>query len=209
VAAYAFLGLARHALGDVEGARQAGAAALTRARALQHPFTLAFALSFSALLAILRQDPQATAAFASETLVLSREKRMGLWQMVAETVLAGEQLAAGDASVWPGLQQCLQIVRTRMAGMEDLYLLIAAHATERAARAGVCGWEAAREVALRGIAIADARQARYYLAGFLRLAALAAETTDTADTPEQAADYRRSARAVAEQQGAHGWLRDL
>ncbi|MGB3310591.1 MAG: hypothetical protein WA939_00715 [Nodosilinea sp.] len=66
-------------LGYPEESTQASRQAVTEARKLSHPFTLAYALTWTAMLHSHRRDIPLTAQYASEVIALSEEKQLGIW----------------------------------------------------------------------------------------------------------------------------------
>lgn len=66
-------------LGYPEESTQVSRQAVTEARKLSHPFTLAYALTWTALLHSHRRDIPLTAQYASAVIALSEEKQLGIW----------------------------------------------------------------------------------------------------------------------------------
>lgn len=194
----AFLSLAHWCLGDDAAAHRAAKAAIDRARRLQQPHSLAFALVFAAILGMLRDDRPAVAAHAAETMTLACEHGLALWQTAAQLFLAWEQMHSGDQQAWPVLQHCVQLARTVMAGAEGFFLAIAANACEHGNYL-----QGARAMALRGLEVATERQDHLHEADFLRLLGL------TADNAAESRRYLGKAAAVAQQQGASAFLARL
>ncbi len=190
VTSLSFLALARWRLGDDAGAGDASQQAVARGRKVRQPQSLAFALILGALLGVLRGDSASVRRQAEEALALAQTHGLALWQTAAATFLAGEQMGDGDAAGWPALQQGLSLARTVMAGVEGFFLIIALSACERSGRRAE--WH---ETALRGLAVADERQDRFFEAGFLHAAALSAASATAS------AAYLARAEALASAQG--------
>jgi class 3 adenylate cyclase/predicted ATPase len=83
--------------------------ALARARAVDHPYTLAWALSYGAVLNHLRGDVSMTRYFAEECVALSRQRDFPFW-LASGSILRGwalanqgEQVAEGIADLREGL----------------------------------------------------------------------------------------------------------
>jgi adenylate cyclase len=96
-------------LGYPDQAQQRGHEALTRARQLAQPFSLAFAHAWAAWLHQLRREPQATQAQAEATMAVCTEQ--GFAQLLAfGRLLQGWALAAqqqgkdGIAHIYQGLE---------------------------------------------------------------------------------------------------------
>ncbi|MBE9079986.1 AAA family ATPase [Romeria aff. gracilis LEGE 07310] len=66
-------------LGYPEESTQVSRHAMTEARKLSHPFTLAYALTWTTMLHSHRRDIPLTAQYASEVITLSEEKQLGIW----------------------------------------------------------------------------------------------------------------------------------
>jgi predicted ATPase/predicted Ser/Thr protein kinase len=96
-------------LGYPDQAREKIREALSLARSLGHPFTLAWALSYAAVVSQHRREQDACQAQADESLVLSKDHGYALW-LAAATVMRGccmaarrEQVADGNAQMVDGL----------------------------------------------------------------------------------------------------------
>jgi len=66
-------------LGCVDESITASQVAVTAAHELAHPFTLAYALTWTTLLHSRRRDIKQTAQYAAEVITLSEEKELGIW----------------------------------------------------------------------------------------------------------------------------------
>jgi DNA-binding SARP family transcriptional activator len=194
----AFLGLAHWCLGHEQAAEAAIRQALQRARTFKQPHTLAFALIFACLLGVFRGEREKVLAYASESMALARQHGLALWQAASQLFLSWHKMSGGDASALPALQHCVALARTVMAGVEGFFLAIAADACERSGHLAD-----ARQLAQRGLEVANERQDHFYEADFLRLLAM------SAPTPAESGRYRKKAAALAERQGARAFLRRL
>ena len=90
-----YLAIAQWFLGDVDQALESMQAALTLARELAHPFSLAFALIGAAWFHQYRQEAQATQACAEEVIALSREQGIPLREAQG-TIMRGWSLTAQE-----------------------------------------------------------------------------------------------------------------
>jgi len=104
-------------LGFPDRARQASAQAVALARQLGHPFSLAYALAFAAILHCRLRQPEQALALAQETLSLADNHGFPLWHIGA-TLARGWALAMQnrDESV-ESLQQCVAATRAAMGGV--------------------------------------------------------------------------------------------
>jgi predicted ATPase len=92
VVCLSYVGYALWFLGDPVRALARSEQALSEARRLAHPFTLAFALSFSAFLRQHMGDVPATRRLAEEAIALSTEQGFPFWAR-QQTILRGWALA--------------------------------------------------------------------------------------------------------------------
>jgi class 3 adenylate cyclase/predicted ATPase len=88
--------------------------ALARARMVDHPYTLAWALSFAAVLCQLRSDTGMTRDLAEESAVLCREHDFPFW-LASNRVMRGWALAAEGEQVEAGIAE----LRDGLAGWHD------------------------------------------------------------------------------------------
>lgn len=104
-------------LGFPDQARQASAQALALARRLGHPFSLAYALTFAAILHCRLRQPEPALALARETLALADLHGFPLWQIGA-TLARGWALAMQNREEGvESLQQCVAATRAAMGGV--------------------------------------------------------------------------------------------
>jgi predicted ATPase len=131
----------RWLLGYPDQAQQRGHEALTRARQLAQPFSLAFAHAWAAWLCQLRREPQATQAQAETAIVVCTEQRFA--QLLAfGRLLQGWPLAAqqqgedGIAYIYQGLE-AYQATGAAVGRLQYLALLAEAHGQVGQAEAGL------------------------------------------------------------------------
>lgn len=104
-------------LGYPDQARRACAEALTLARQLGHPFSLAYALTFAAILHCRLRLPAEAEALAKETLELAQRHGYSLWQIGA-TLTRGWALAMQNRSDGAEIiRQCVEATRAAMGGV--------------------------------------------------------------------------------------------
>jgi tetratricopeptide (TPR) repeat protein len=104
-------------LGYPDQARRACADALTLARQLGHPFSLAYALTFAAILHCRLRLPAEAEALARETLGLAQRHGYLLWQIGA-TITRGWSLAMQSRSEGVEIiRQCVEATRAAMGGV--------------------------------------------------------------------------------------------
>lgn len=104
-------------LGFPDQARQASARNLELARWLGHPYSLAYALTFAAILHCRLRQPEQAQALARETLDLANRHGFPLWQIGA-TLAQGWALAMQDQPEGVEfLRQCVEATRAAMGGV--------------------------------------------------------------------------------------------
>lgn len=104
-------------LGFPVQAREAGMRAVALARQLGHPFSLAYALTFAAILHCRLRQPGEAQAVAEETLALASEHGFPLWHIGA-TIARGWALAMQNRREGiESLQQCVEAMREAMGGV--------------------------------------------------------------------------------------------
>ena len=111
--------LARWYLGYTDQARRQTNLGIAAAQALNHPFTLAFALNFAAALYQRAAMPVETERYARQTIALSEEHGFALWSAVGNLYCGWARVAQGDQDA--GLQQTRDgLDAIRSAGMEHI-----------------------------------------------------------------------------------------
>lgn len=104
-------------LGFPDQARQASTQTLALARQLGHPFSLAYALTFAAILHCRLRQPKEALALAQETLNLASSHGFPLWQIGA-TLSRGWALAMQNQREGvDALRQCVDATRAAMGGV--------------------------------------------------------------------------------------------
>lgn len=104
-------------LGFPEQSRQASTQTLALARRLGHPYSLAYALTFAALLHCRLRRPEAALILAQETLDLANHHGFPLWQIGA-TLAHGWALAMQkQPESVASLQHCVAATRAAMGGV--------------------------------------------------------------------------------------------
>ena len=186
-------------LGYPEQARQASGQSLALARQLGHPFSLAYALTFAAILHCRLREPEMALTLAEETLSLAVEHGFPLWQIGA-TLARGWALAQqGDGQGAELMEECLEAMRGAMGGVTLVVLgpLVDAHLALGAYRAALA-------VHSEAVAVAETLGDGHITAELHRLkgeALLGLEPTG-ADRDEAAQACFRQALKVARQQQA-------
>jgi tetratricopeptide (TPR) repeat protein len=174
----AMLSWARWFLGQDEAALDAASAAVKRARLLDHPHTLCYALVLAAILHRMMGQVEATRVYAEEALRLGREHDLALWMAAGQAVLGWARAASGDPAGLADLFNSASRSKDIMGGVETMFLAQAVDACER-----LGAWPQALEAAELGLGIGQVKRDRHYEAEFLRikaraLAALGGEGVD-------------------------------
>ena len=191
-------------LGFPDRAVERAAEAIARARAVDHPHSLAFALFFTAFVRHFRREPGAARTAAEELVALSRAEAFAQW-LAFGTILRG-WAQVEDGRPEEGLEEIragLAEYRATGAAISVPHFLgLLGEALARCGRAGE-----AREAIEEGLALAIATGGRYYEAELLRLRGELA----LAEAPPDGAARRRAVRSfrqsldVARRQGARGF----
>ncbi|MBZ0105730.1 MAG: AAA family ATPase [Sulfuricella denitrificans] len=104
-------------LGEPEQARRTSTETLARARQSGHPFSLAYALTFAAILHCrLRQAGEAL-ALAEETLALADSHGFQLWQIGGSLARGWALAMQGHAKGVGQIQRCIELTREAMRGV--------------------------------------------------------------------------------------------
>jgi len=171
---------------------------LQLAQQVAHPFSLAFALGYTAELYQFRGEVAKAREQAEATIALSTEQGFPYWQ-AQSTVLRGWALAEqGDCD------GCIEMIREgldsyRAGGAELGCTYLTAMLAEALLRVGQV--EAAAEAVQQALALVNANGEHFYQAELHRLSAVLALELDSTGTDEAESEYRR-AIAVAQKQGA-------
>jgi DNA-binding SARP family transcriptional activator len=104
-------------LGFPDQARKTSEQTLALARQLEHPFSLAYALTFASILHCRLRRPEEALVLAKETLSLANDHGFPLWQIGA-TLSHGWALAMQNRPEGvESLQQCVEATRAAMGGV--------------------------------------------------------------------------------------------
>ena len=173
--------------------------ALARARALEHPFTLAAALLHAAALRQYRREPGAVVALAEELLAMPKGREFDLWLAIAQAFQGWGWLAQEDR-VSAGVERLEQGLRAFRDTGTKLYLpymlMLLAEGYRRVAQS-----EAALSTLSEALTLAEASGERWSAAELHRQRG---ELLLSLHDPqiEQAQTCYRQAIAIARQQGA-------
>lgn len=159
-----FLSWAYWFCGRNDEALAASRRAVARARELNHPYTLGYALVFAAILHRLRREPEQAEIHATEAFNLSERFGIALWQAAALVILGWAQVMRGDPAGMNTIFNVLSMVSAIMGGVESMFL---AHLIEASHTAGMPA--AGLQAVERGLAVAELRKDWHYLAEFQRM----------------------------------------
>ena len=115
-------------LGREREARAASDLSLARARELGHSFSLAYALTFAALLACRLDEPARALALADETLAIAGRHGFALWQIGAALARGWAQAQQGNDEGIDAIRRCVAAARAAMGGVTLVVLEPLAHA---------------------------------------------------------------------------------
>jgi predicted ATPase len=188
-------------LGFPEQARTSIREALTLARKLAHPFSLAFALHWAATTHQLRREAPAAQEQAEVSMAFSREQGFALW-VPGGTVLRGWALTE-QGQIEEGIAQMRQgMTAWQATGAEvdrPYYLALLAEGYGKAGRA-----EEGLHVLAEALAVVDAIEERYYAAELYRLQGELLLTRSAGQHTEAETCFHQ-ALDVARQQQAKSW----
>ena len=159
-----FLSWAYWFCGRHDEALAASRRAVARARELNHPYTLGYALIFAAILHRLRREPEQAENHAAEALNLAERFGIALWQAAALVILGWARVMRGDPQGMNTIFNVLSMVSAIMGGVESMFL---AHLIEASHTAGMPA--AGLQAVERGLAVAELRKDWHYLAEFQRM----------------------------------------
>ena len=129
-------------LGLPDQALEKSAQTLKYARKRKHPFSLAYALTFAALLQCRMRRPEEALVLADELLGLSRRHHFPLWEVGGELARGWSMVQLGHEGSIAAMQHCVEATRTAMGGVALVVLapLVEAQAFLRnhAAALAVC-----------------------------------------------------------------------
>jgi tetratricopeptide (TPR) repeat protein len=104
-------------LGFPDQARQSSAQTLTLARRLGHPYSLAYALTFAAILHCRLRQPETALTLAQETLELATRHGFSLWRIGATLVRGWALAMQNQPEGVESMQQCVAATRAAMGGV--------------------------------------------------------------------------------------------
>jgi len=104
-------------LGYPDQAIHASQTALDLARRLGHPFSLAYALTFAAILHCRVGDAETACTLAQETLDLSCKHGFVLWEIGARLALGWAQAMQGNGDGIESIRECAEATRQAMGGV--------------------------------------------------------------------------------------------
>jgi DNA-binding SARP family transcriptional activator/predicted negative regulator of RcsB-dependent stress response len=122
VTSYGYLAWARFAQGRVREALIASEEGVARARSIEHPDSLGFALIHAAIVRRLMRDIPACAALAQEANALAERYNLPLWRGAAATMLGWARVATGDRGGIEWLQASAAAARQVMPGVLNGFL---------------------------------------------------------------------------------------
>ena len=199
VGSHADFALVQWALGYPEKAVGQIETALTLARSLSHPFSLAYALCFAALVYQFRREWQTVQEYVQEAVSVASEYGFRHWQMMA--TLIHSRILVEQGKVDDGMSQLMQnVAMYQDSGAEGGSSAFLAGLGELHIRSG------RREEGLRtleaGFEMDRRNGERYYKPELYRLKGECALESGEADT---AAEYFQSGLELARQQQAKSW----
>lgn len=200
VTARAFLSWTLWIEGDLQAAERMCMAALARARALGHTHSLAYALTFSAVLQRHIGFPAKVLVDAGELMALSVKNGLLLWQAVAAAVSGWAMAQQGDPAALVPIRKGIEGARQAMLIVETTFLAFLAEALFR-----LGDFAGSEEVVDECITKAVLREDFYFLAEFHRLKGelQRARLAPDAHAAEAAERCFAAGMAIAERQGAH------
>lgn len=122
ITAGAYLGWVLDFLGQPEPARRASAEAVALARRARHPFSLAYALTFAALLQCHLRRPDEALLLAEETRRLAESHGFHLWRIGAGIAAGWARVQQGDAAGVVDIRRCVEETRMAMGGVSLVVL---------------------------------------------------------------------------------------
>ena len=109
-------------LGFPDQAHETSRQAVALARELGHPYSLAYALTFAAILHCRLRQPEKALALAEETLELASQHGFSLWQIGATLSRGWAQVMQDKRDGIESLQQCVEATRAAMGGVSLVVL---------------------------------------------------------------------------------------
>lgn len=164
ITAGAYLAWALDMLGSAAEARQECAEALALARRNRHPFSLAYALTFAALLHCRQRQPEEALLLAAETARLAEHHGFHLWRVGAEVARGWASVQQGCVADVGAIARCIEDIGAVMSGVTLVVLGALADAQALAGQT-----EAALETIERAMRLGDAIDDRHLDAELLCL----------------------------------------
>ena len=118
----AYLGWVLDSLGQSEPARRASAEAVALARRAHHPFSLAYALTFAALLQCRLRRPEEALLLAEETRRLAESHGFHLWRIGAGIAAGWARVQQGEVAGVADIRRCVEETRMAMGGVSLVVL---------------------------------------------------------------------------------------
>jgi DNA-binding SARP family transcriptional activator len=183
-------------MGYAEQSLHTSAQTVAYARQLEHPYSLAYALTYAMLLHCNWRQPAACLALAEETLALAQQHGFALWQMGA-TLLRGWAMA--QLHIPQGLelmQHCVHATRSALGSVEVMALEPLAQACVSAGRADLA------LVAIDEAFATSAAKADYHLDAELHRLQGEALLMQSPSNVDQAVQFFETALRISQQQHA-------
>ena len=152
-------------LGHTEKALSHGEEALAWSRQLNHPHTLGYALSFGAIVHLLRRDNEKAEAMTEEVLALAAAQNLPVWLPSANVLRGYLRVARGDTEALAFVRQGIAAKNAQGSVLNQPFMLsLLAESCERAGKA-----EEALSVLAEAFAIAERTGERWFEAELYRL----------------------------------------
>lgn len=123
ITAGAYLGWVLESLGKFDAALKASSEAVALARRARHPFSLAYALTFAALLQCRLRRPQEALLLADETRRIAENHGFQLWRIGAGIASGWARAQQGDAAGSDAIRCCVDETRAAMGGVSLVVLV--------------------------------------------------------------------------------------
>ena len=201
VASLSFLSVALWLLGYPDAALEMSGEALGRARGLGHPMSVAFALSYGAMLKLCRRDPEAAHELADEARRVGMEHGFRYWSALGSTYRGIAQAALGRTA--EGIAETLAGIESyRATGSALGAAAVVVGLVSSYLKAGLA--DEALSAAERGLSVIEQTGARMSAAELYRLKGEALLSRG-APFEAQAQACFEQAIAIARQQEAKSW----
>jgi predicted ATPase len=152
-------------LGHIDDALARGEEAIAWSRQLNHPHTLGYALSFGALLHMLRRENEKAEAMTEEVLALAAAQNLPVWLPSANVFRGYLRVTRGDAEALASARQGIAAKNAQGSVLnQPFFLSLLAASCERAGKA-----EEALSLLAEGFAIAERTGERWFEAELYRL----------------------------------------